>query len=183
MDQHEYFKVERDEAGCAHCDHGGSWTVTWGEGDQAEQLNTSFDDKEHAEDIQQWMQQAFEIGRDLGWFEHTKRVHPPAVALAGLPIPRLQLTWHQLSAGEWLVTYDLIVPVEPGDIRDEERLGYICRPMSGGGKIGTTSPFRDGNELSTPFRDNAHIHMDALRLRLPAYVVYGGHQRKLWEVP
>jgi hypothetical protein len=183
METPDYFKVERDEAGCEHCDHGGSWTVTWGEGDEAQQIDTSFDDKECAEDAQRWMQGAFELGRDLGWIEHCKRVHPPAVAIAGLPIPRLQLTWHQINSGEFLVTYDLVVPAERGDIRDTERLGYICRPMSGGTKIGTGSPFRTGNQLDTPYRDGAHIHMDALRLRLPAYVVYGGHHRQLWEVP
>lgn len=175
----DYYRVERDDAGCSHCDHGGSWTVTWGEGDNAQQISTSFDDKEQAEDIQQWMQQAFEQGCELGWIEHAKRVHPPAIAVAGLPFPRLQLTWHQIPDGRFLVTYDLLVSVVAGDIRDEECLGYVCRPMSGGTVINSASLFERDNTLKTPFRDGVHIYTDAALLNLPAYVVYGDLYRKL----
>lgn len=174
-----YYRLKRDQPGCEHCDHGGTWTVAWGEGENTQQLSESFDDLDLVVDIMLWMQNAFDAGSEFGWIDHTKRVHPPALAIAGLPFPRLQLTWHQLPDGQFLVTYDLLIPVEPGDIRDEKRLGYICRPITGGTLVERISPFEHDNRLGTTFRDGMHIYADAALLNMPAYVVYGGHYRKL----
>lgn len=173
----DHFKVERDEAGCAHCNHGGSWTVTWGEGEDVMQLDTSFDDKECAEDAARWMQQAFEVGQTQAWLE---RVRSYSVGeLAELPLPRLQLTWRCIGPEEYMVDYALLMRAEPGDIRDSQKVGYLCLPL-GGTKAGRpVPPIREDGSVDTPRWDGVHILRDSVALGIPAYAVYGQRSTKL----
>lgn len=71
----QYYRVERDEAGCPHCDAGGTWTVVCGRGDDEEQISTSFEDRECAEDLCKQMNRAFERGQ----------LRPDAEAVAAVP--------------------------------------------------------------------------------------------------
>ncbi|HMJ13782.1 MAG TPA: hypothetical protein VK524_20335 [Polyangiaceae bacterium] len=71
----QYYRVERDEAGCEHCDAGGTWTVVCGRGEDEEQISTSFEAREHAEDLCLQMNRAFKRGQQL----------PNAEAVAAVP--------------------------------------------------------------------------------------------------
>jgi hypothetical protein len=55
----EPFTVELDKKGCERCGHGARWTVV-GPGDIA--ISESFDDKELAEDIAEYMNQGYRVG-------------------------------------------------------------------------------------------------------------------------
>lgn len=71
----QYYRVERDEAGCEHCGNGGTWTVVCGHGDDEQQISRSFDDRECAEDLCEDMNDAFERGQQ----------RPDAEAVAAVP--------------------------------------------------------------------------------------------------
>lgn len=111
--------------------------------------------------------------------------------LGRLPLPRLQLTWEKIDDHDWLVRYELIMPVDRYDIRDGEdagadgRKGYIAAKMSGGTKVGrgSRSPIERDGVLDAPFRDGAHAQWDAITLGIPAFVVYGDTYRRLGGDP
>lgn len=94
-----------------------------------------------------------------------------------LPLPRLQLTWKQTDAREWNCSYDFLIPISGGDIRNDGPEGEVNGgPGFVAAHIGDTTctrsrhPF-DGSALDTPFRDGAHAMWDSARLGVPAFVV------------
>ena len=103
-----------------------------------------------------------------------------------LPMPRLQITWTKTEECEYHAAYELIVPLDNYDIRNEaeieggEKPGCIRLPMSGGTKVGSSvGPILQDGVLDTPFRDGVHLMRDAVCLGLPAFVVYGDVVRRV----
>lgn len=102
-------------------------------------------------------------------------------ALAGLPAPRLQLTWDAMERDadgyNTICHYHLVLPVGKYDIRNPheyQRDGFLLLDLGGTHSTGSISSrvYPDG-KIDTPFRDGSHIAWDSHRLNLPAYVVCG----------
>lgn len=103
-----------------------------------------------------------------------------------LPMPRLQLTWSKVSNAKYAVSYELFVPLDDYDIRNEPaeeggaKLGFLKLKMSGGTTVTSErGPIMQDGVLDTPFRDGVHALRDALTLGVPAFVVYGDVVRRL----
>lgn len=97
-----------------------------------------------------------------------------------LPLPRLQITWERVKGDEYRVAYDLFVPLDEYDIRNEEKLGYLKLSMSGGTKVTSSrGPILQDGVLDAPFRDGAHAGWDSVALGVPAFVVYGDTVRRM----
>ena len=110
--------------------------------------------------------------------------------LKDLPLPRLQLTWEDLGGGKWHCNYDILIPVEKFDIRNngpEPEYEVGAGPGYTEGRLGQTKvtstqgplkpEYEDGcrtgkTYLDTPFRDGAHAAWDSFTLGIPAFVVY-----------
>lgn len=60
----ERYVVGVDKEGCPTCGHDTYWTVVDTTADS--QISTSFSDKEQAEDICKWMNEAYEVGTQHG---------------------------------------------------------------------------------------------------------------------
>lgn len=58
-----YLVVPDGDADCKHCGTGQHWTVAWMEGGEATQLGTSWNDREMADEVARYMNQAFNAGR------------------------------------------------------------------------------------------------------------------------
>lgn len=95
---------------------------------------------------------------------------------------RLEISWQKAEGeGNWVAAYDLILPVHPGDIRDEKEEGYIRVPISKT-KVNTTArdfPVDKDGRIDTPFRDHAHALWDAKTLGLEPWVVYGDKRQRI----
>lgn len=98
-----------------------------------------------------------------------------------LPLPRLQITWERVGQScDYEVSYDLLVPIDEYDIRNEKKLGYLKLPMSGGTKVNSSrGPILQDGVLDAPFRDGAHAGWDSVALGVPAFVVYGDVARRI----
>lgn len=98
-----------------------------------------------------------------------------------LPLPRLQITWERVGKScDYEVSYDLFIPLDEYDIRNEKKLGYLKLPMSGGTKVNSSrGPILQDGVLDTPFRDGAHAGWDSVALGVPAFVVYGDTVRRI----
>lgn len=114
--------------------------------------------------------------------EHSAPVALDRGDALGLPLPRLQLTWANESHGHWLCHYELLIPVQKFDIRNESGRGYIALPI-GITQVGSERGpvLRDGT-LDAPFRDGAHAKWDSDRLGgIPIFTVYGSLCRRLGD--
>lgn len=98
-----------------------------------------------------------------------------------LPLPRLQITWERVGTScDYQVSYELFVPLDEHDIRNEEKLGYLKVPLSGGTKVNSShGPILQDGVLDTPFRDGVHAGWDSVALGVPAFVVYGDTVRRI----
>ena len=105
-----------------------------------------------------------------------------------LPAPRLQLRWEPFKGSTpcmWQCHYELVIPLDPHDIRAEQEgprggrrpsLKELVVPMKkptirGGGRIPCTDT--DGNRFyDDPYRDGVHAVWDSKLLGdLPIYVI------------
>lgn len=105
---------------------------------------------------------------------------------------RLELRWRKLEVEEdghnWKCDYNLVVALEPGDIRSLDReSNRVCESLTLTGLGGTRVRMGEGRtpldmkngDIYLPYRDGAHICFDSKKLGdLPRYVVFGG-----WAMP
>jgi len=99
-----------------------------------------------------------------------------------LPLPRLQLTWTKKPENAWTCSYDLLLPVGQGDVRNEAKAGkpgYTTANISATEIEDWDGPIDETGRLTTPFRDGAHAAWDAHRLGFPAFVVFGRARRQI----
>lgn len=64
MADHYRVELSAGDEGCAHCGQGQQWTVVSGQGEEAIEIGTSWGDKEHAEDICDLMNMAYDAGKE-----------------------------------------------------------------------------------------------------------------------
>lgn len=106
--------------------------------------------------------------------ELTKRNLPIEVSSACLVIE-----WRELPAHNWICYYYLLIPCEPGDMRDDEKFGYVVSILGETMIDSGANPYRGENNISTPFRDGVHILRDMEQLKIPGYVIFGEKAMKL----
>ncbi len=65
-DKKPFYRVELadKDSGCNACGHGQMWTLVHGEGDDEEQVHTSWGDREFVDDLCDLMNDAYEAGQE-----------------------------------------------------------------------------------------------------------------------
>lgn len=98
------------------------------------------------------------------------RYDPAAESLLPeLPSPRLQLRWENADDGGATCHYELVLPLERGDVRNSGA-GHCVVELNRGYK---SSPYRadaDGS-IRAPWRDGVHATLDARHLGNPPIFV------------
>lgn len=96
----------------------------------------------------------------------------------GLPMPRLQFRWRKPtkteqkrsvfgSANLWACDYELILPLNEGDIRRKKGRNYLALKL-GGCLRNNSLP----DQTDTPLRDGVHANWDSAALGgLPVFVI------------
>ncbi len=103
----------------------------------------------------------------------------------GLPLPRLQMRWAEKptpksqlrersfgGAAAWDCFYELVLPVDKFDIRNEgAEVGFILVPIGHSRRHSDRRPCEQG-PTDTPYRDSAHAYWDSKALGwLPIFIV------------
>ena len=86
-----------------------------------------------------------------------------------LPVPRLEMRWHQESDDGYLQRYDYALIYR-------HTLGHLVAVPLGQTKTqgGNGKPPIYNGKLHTPFRDGVHICNDSLQLGIPAFCIVDG---------
>ena len=102
-----------------------------------------------------------------------------AAAEENLPVPRLQLVWNETEwHDETFCWYQLVL--NRGSVGDARQGPDGTIKITLGTTKTSGSPIDEyTNELTTPFRDGAHILWDMENLGLPGFVVYNDQYREL----
>ena len=106
------------------------------------------------------------------------------ISVSQLPKTRLELRWRQIPRDEdgytMVCDYELVLELDELDIRGEvydDDGGLVRRDrekrltLGGTRTTGNTQRLLRNGEIDTPFRDGSHILWDALKLKIPAFVV------------
>jgi hypothetical protein len=90
----------------------------------------------------------------------------PESLLSALPSPRIQLRWEHAEDGGCFCHYELVFPLEKGDVRNDGGAGHCVVALNRGYKSSPYKAETDGS-IRVPWRDGVHANLDARHLGNP----------------